>query len=321
VRQAASKDRLDLHGDCSNFPSRISTFHEQYDEISALNQAGPWPFSAFVGAKWAQLDSGEWALFIDSRFFPIIYDKLTPKPDGGHDQYVILDELPALAELLSFISCENWATVSERFPKDALTSAILAAILRIVPESCDGLAILSSLIKLTDVREVVPDAVWFLFRALASAPFEGFFEGFCGDLQALAADLERPHDDLEWFCGERPLSFLRDFLVRLAFCPDVSVLPPVFFHFLVLLSTGHPDSHFLFCSTGVWEFLGTRLLQSTTPTLPRASLPLLARCAEASEGSFPFAPKRFLDCLGWDTCPAAVTVAVLFIDRECPGWE
>jgi hypothetical protein len=126
---------------------------------------------------------------------------------------------------------------------------------------------------------VVPDAVWFLFRALACARFEGFFEGFCGDLQALAADLERPDDDFEWFCDECPPSFLRDFLVPLAFCPDASVIPPVFFHFL-------------------------------------------ARCTEESDSSFPFAAKQFLDCLAWDTCPAAaVTMAGFFLDRECPGWE
>jgi hypothetical protein len=142
------------------------------------------------------------------------------------------------------MSCENWATVSDLFAKDALRSAILAAVLRVGPDNCDGFAILPSLIRLMDdpafsqdvfseIAEwikpclanpnpgVVPDAVWFLFRALASAPFEGF----CGDLQALAADLERPDDDVEWFCGERPPSFLRNFLVPLAFCPDASVIP------------------------------------------------------------------------------------------------
>jgi hypothetical protein len=98
-----------------------------------LNQAFPSPFSAFVGVKWAQFGSGEWALFIDSRFFRIIYDKLAPKPDGGPDEAEILYVLSALVELLCFMSCENWATVSERFPKDPLTSAILAAVLRFGP--------------------------------------------------------------------------------------------------------------------------------------------------------------------------------------------
>jgi hypothetical protein len=191
------------------------------------------------------------------------------------------------------MSCEDWATVSQRFPKHALTSAILAPVVRVVPDSCDGLAILPSLIKLTDhpafsedvfmeivewvntcqanpTPGVVPSALWSPLLALASALIEGFSEGLPGDLQAHAADLEPPDDDLEWFCGERPPSFLRDFLAPLALCPDTSVIPPVFFQFRVLAWDGHPASHFVFFSTGVWEFLGTRLLEPTTPTLPRA---------------------------------------------------
>jgi hypothetical protein len=111
VPQASNKDRLDLHGDCSNFPSRINTFHEQYNEISALNPAFPWPFSAFVSVKWAQFDSGEWVLFVDSRFLRIIYDKLTPKPDGGPDD----DEPSTFCPLLSSLSALCPAKTGPRY--------------------------------------------------------------------------------------------------------------------------------------------------------------------------------------------------------------
>jgi hypothetical protein len=178
-------------------------------------------FSSFLGVKWSHLGIQDWAKFIESRFFTIVYATLTQTAIAENE---VADLLAALIQPLQFLSCEDWATASQRFAERTLTSEILAAILSFEPTP-DLMSLLSSLIRLTDeasfseyafseIREWLEavltkaspddlvDGVWFLLRSLASAPFASFFEWFCGDLESLSDDPDSLSDDPESPSGD-----------------------------------------------------------------------------------------------------------------------
>jgi hypothetical protein len=179
-------------------------------------------FSAFLEVKWSHLGIQDWAMFIKSRFFTIVYATLI-QPEIAEGE--VDDLLAALVQPLQFLSCEGWVTTSERFGERTLTREILGAILSFEP-TLDLLSLLSSLIRLTreaafaehvflairdwlgDVFENalspgdVDDRIWFFLRTLASAPFPSFFEWFCGDFDSLSGLPDSPSDDLEWPSGD-----------------------------------------------------------------------------------------------------------------------